>query len=194
MVQVAAVEYTNALQESLLSKLIEGRKALGLSQSDLAERIGKGRHTVLRAESEAADPQLSTFISMALALGLMPALAAPDAEWSAPPTSDLVHRGYAHVRTKHDLDWSDRRREAALSKSWEAANVDQTYGVSPVLPALVPNCTQEQASACATVVQWMGTDVGFEFLSRTLALAGYAIIEKAAQPVIKKAVKKAAKK
>lgn len=177
MTQAAAVESTDVLQETLLSKLTESRKALGLSQSELAERIGKGRQTVLRAESEGADPQLSTFLSMALAMGLVPALQAPDSEWSAPLPRDLVHRGYAHVRTKHNLEWSDRRRESALSKSWEAANVDQTYGVSPVLPALVPNCTQDQASACATVVQWLGTDVGFEFLTRTLAVAGYAITE-----------------
>lgn len=181
MNQAAAVEQTDVLQENLLSNLTESRKALGLSQAELAARVGVNRMTVVRAEAEGADPQLSTFLGMALALGLMPALPAPDSDWASPPPCDLVHRGYAHVRTKHDLDWSDRRREAALSKSWEAANIDNTYGLSPALPAMVPNCTQDQASACATVVQWLGTDLGFDFLSRALAAAGYTIVEKPAK-------------
>lgn len=177
MTQAAAVEQSDVLMENLMSKLIEQRKALGLSQAELAERVGVNRMTVVRAEGEGADPQLSNFIAMALALGLVPSLPAPSEMWNAPLPRDLVHRGYAHVRTKHDLQYSDRRREAALAKSWEAANVDLTYGVSPTLPALVPNCTQDQASACATVIQWLGSEGGFDFLTRALGAAGYAITE-----------------
>ena len=50
-------------------------------------------------------------------------------------------------------------------------------GPVPVLPVLLPGCTQEQATACATVMQWLGTDVGFQFLRQTLAQAGYSIVD-----------------
>jgi hypothetical protein len=50
-------------------------------------------------------------------------------------------------------------------------------GLGAILPTLVPDITPSQARVAATVVQWLGSDVGFDFLRRTLAIAGYAIVD-----------------
>lgn len=168
------------VRSSLLGQVTEQRKTLGLTQGELGVRAGTSRMTVQRAEAEGADLQLSTFVELALALGLTPQLAGAgqlDTELEQVP-QDIVHRGYHHNRTKHDLNWRDRQREAALSKAWEAVNDHTTLGRSPIMPTLLPGHTQAQASAVATIVQWLGTEVGFEFLSSALGQAGYAIVEK----------------
>lgn len=174
----AALEQEDVLRAGLLGQLKAARRRLGLTQADLAERIGINRMTVARAEGDGADPQLSTFLSMTLAMNCKVAVVAEEQGDNAPLPKDLVHRGLSHVRTRHDLDWRDRQREKALAQAWEAANRDEGVGVSPILPVLVPGCTQAQASACATVIQWLGSDIGFGFLQQALERAGYEINEK----------------
>lgn len=164
------------LRGKLLNELELARKTQGLTQAELAQRIGVNRMTVARAEAEDADPLLSTFLAMALALGREVRVAG-DAT-VAPLPRDLVHRGLSHNRTQHHTDWRDRQREKALAQSWEAVNRDEGVGLSPILASLVPGCTQEQATACATVIQWLGSDVGFDFLQRALDRAGYSLIDK----------------
>jgi len=168
------------VRSSLMGQVTEQRKALGLTQGELSARAGTSRMTVQRAEAEGADLQLSTFVELALALGLTPQLAgANDTDGALEQVpQDIVHRGFHHNRTKHDLNWRDRQREAALSKAWEAVNDHTTLGRSPIMPTLLPGHTQAQASAVATIVQWLGTEVGFEFLTNALGQAGYAIVEK----------------
>src|SRR5450830_1061820 len=165
------VEQTSSMQSWLMAQLAEARKALGITQAELAARIGTSRMTVQRYEQEGANPQLSNFLATALALNLTPKLVASGSADAAPLAQDLVHRGYAHARTLRDRDDRDRQREAALATTWEAVNEHKRFGLSAILPALVPDCSQEQASACATVVQWLGSEVGFDFLENALALA-----------------------
>lgn len=168
------------VRASLLGQVAERRKVLSLTQGEVSERTGSSRMTVQRAEAEGADTQLSTFIQMSLALGITPVLAGAsntDGNVEQAP-EDIVHRGLNYNRTQHDLDGKDRQREAALAKSWEAVNEHRIVGLSPILPTLVPGHTQAQASAVATIVQWMGTEVGFDFLTRALDQAGYDVVEK----------------
>ena len=167
----------DVLRTNLMAQLCEARKALDLTQAELAERIGVSRMTVQRSEQEGADPLLSNFLATALALNLMPKLEAPEAPADRPLPQDLVHRGYAHARTRGNKDDRDRQREAAFAAAWEAVNEHRPVGLSAVMPYLVPNCSQEQASACATVVQWLGSEVGFNFLTLALKNAGYQLTD-----------------
>lgn len=93
---------------------------------------------------------------------------------STPVTA--CHQGLHHNRTRYDLDFADRKREAALANAWEAQN-DKESGSGEILGQLVPRYTQDQATAVATAIQWLGSEVGFEFLSGALAAAGYEIKE-----------------
>jgi DNA-binding XRE family transcriptional regulator len=172
----AMTDANERLQTNLLGELAQRRQALAISQAELATRIGVSRMTVQRAETEGADPQLSTFIAMANALGLRVHVRENDAEII--PEEQIIHRGYVHNRTKHDVDWKDRQRESAFAKSWEAVNEHKPVGLSAVMSQLVPQHTQAQASAAATVIQWLGSDIGFDFLQNALALAGYQVVEK----------------
>ena len=180
----SAAQQTDAIQSALLGQLTDTRKALGLTQSDLAKRIGMNRMTVQRAEAPEADPQLSSFLAIALALNLLPQLRTSDDELGPPAAQDLVHRGLHHARTLHDLQYRDREREAAFATAWESANPHDPQllaAMPPLVSELIPGCTQEQASAAATIVQWLGTTVGFEFLEQALSTAGYAIVDKRAK-------------
>ena len=168
------------LQARLIAELQAFRQARHVTQAELGERIGASRVTVSRVESQAVDPQLSTFLAMARACGLVVQLCEPD-KTSAQQTANrrvLKHRGLSHIRTRHDLSWRDRQRERALARAWEAANKPQAVGLQPIMPSLIPNCTQEQATACATVVQWLGSEVGFDFLKQALSQAGYEVTDR----------------
>lgn len=86
------------------------------------------------------------------------------------------HRGYFYNRTRHDLDMRDRQREKLLANKWERMNA-RSPGVEPLLTHLVPNYTEDQAKASATIIQWLGSTVGFNFLQDVLGEAGYKIVE-----------------
>lgn len=91
----------------------------------------------------------------------------------------LIHRGFAHTRTLQTGPFSDTKREKALSDKWEEDNPPPgQFGVQPVLNALVPDCTQRDAMVAATVVQWLGSQVGFSFLNEALASVGYEIVQR----------------
>ncbi|WP_328811833.1 helix-turn-helix domain-containing protein [Rhodococcus sp. NBC_00294] len=55
----AALEDAESLHE-ILDKLVKLRKALGLTQKDIAERLGVRQPTVSSFENESSDPRLST--------------------------------------------------------------------------------------------------------------------------------------
>lgn len=156
---------------AILGKIAQARKAQGMTQFELARLVGVNRMTVQRNEQEDADPLLSNVLACAQVLGLSLAIQSPK------EASELVHKGLAHNRTKHDLEWRDREREKVLAGSWEDANESRTFGPSPVLASLVPGSGQEAATACATVVQWLGSEIGFSFLTTALARAGYDVID-----------------
>ncbi|WP_157103374.1 helix-turn-helix domain-containing protein, partial [Variovorax sp. WDL1] len=135
------------VKNTLLSQLANARTAMGLTQAELASRAGVSRMTIQRTEAEDADTSLSTFVLLALALNHTPRLVAKsdddDKDQYTPLPAGIVHRGYAFNRTKSDLEYRDRQREAALAQEWEAANQDR-LGLPPLMQTLVPNHTQEQ--------------------------------------------------
>jgi transcriptional regulator with XRE-family HTH domain len=55
----AAVSDANALQ-SLLDELVALRRALGMTQTDVAHRMGVRQPTVSQFETESSDPRIST--------------------------------------------------------------------------------------------------------------------------------------
>lgn len=58
--------------------------------------------------------------------------------------------------------------ERDFASAWRMEQSDD-HG-SPLLSKLVPDCTPDQARAVATVVQWMGTEVGQFFLRSVMKL------------------------
>ncbi|MGJ7523821.1 hypothetical protein ACSFA0_25320 [Variovorax sp. LT1P1] len=140
---------------------------------ELAVAAGASRMTVVRLEAEQGSPSTITVAALAFAVGKTLSLSEPESGRQTP--SRITHRGLSHNRTKHDLDWDDRKREKALADSWEDVNQERTVGLEPIMKSLVPNYSGEQAVAAATVVQWLGSEVGFGFLTKALANAGYAI-------------------
>lgn len=91
----------------------------------------------------------------------------------------LNHKGFAHSRTQLKQNTSGTVREKALAAAWEAENpAPGSLGHQPILNALVPDCTQRDAQVAATVVQWLGSDVGFDFLQEALGKCGYEIAER----------------
>lgn len=170
----------DVVRATLLGGLRTARTGLQLSQADLAERAGVSRMTVQRAESEDADVSLATFTRLALALNLTPRLVASsdegDVDQYRPLATDIVHRGLAYNRTKHNLTDRDRQRERELAKRWEAANAANPV-MPPLLESLVPGHSQEVASAVATVVQHLGSEIGFAFLCHALEAVGYEVVD-----------------
>ncbi|SRR5690554_5933579 len=69
---------------NLSEEIAEARRALGLTQAELADKAGLSRMAVQKAESGSTDPRLSTLQVMARALGmelmLVPSAIRPDLE------------------------------------------------------------------------------------------------------------------
>lgn len=155
----------------LVQELAKQRKDLGLTMEELAERTGRNRMTIQRMEGEQTDPSLETFLLLAWALNRRVALVADSAEQPALAPEQLVHRGLAYARTRNDAT------EKAFAKFWEGHNKHQSFGMQPLMKYLVPNYDQDQATAAATVVQWMGTQEGMIFLREVLASVGKEIVD-----------------
>lgn len=171
--QVKALQKNSELLQAVLIKeLAHARKIQGLTQAQLAERMGRTRMTIQRAESDLSGVGLATFVELALALGYAPELRAPS---QAGTSALLRHRGVHHSRTTRELEFKDRQREASFASGWESINAYSGVGLAPILETLLPGATQEQATAAASAIQWLGTDVGFGFLCNVLAAAGYHV-------------------
>lgn len=95
----------------------------------------------------------------------------------------LVHRGIYHDRTliKDEIG----KREKAFANSWVEENKTQRYHMfGPVCSRLemlmvkddrlIP-VSQETATAVATIIQWLGTNIGRAFLDGALKKFGYHI-------------------
>lgn len=163
----AQAHVASAEQETLLSLLRQTRKRLGLSQEEVALRAGMARMSVTRLEAPEAEVQLSTFLSAAKALGLKVQLV-PESEPAFVPPAKLSHRGLFHNRTR----LQHNQREALFARAWEQENAERAHFGEPRVEQLLPGCTQEQATAAATVIQWLGSQVGFNFLQEVLKAAG----------------------
>jgi len=164
---------------NMLGMISRQQEALGLNNTEFGERAGLNRLTIQRSRVEDADPKLSTVIAMAVCVGLTPTFLQSGEGACQQHEAAVVHRGLSYNRLNRDPDWRDVQRETALAKGWEAANEYVDVGLMPILQSLLPNYTQVQASAAATVIQWLGSDVGFMFLEKALANAGYSITDTA---------------
>jgi hypothetical protein len=90
----------------------------------------------------------------------------------------LQHQGFSHARILRNDGMDDTHRERSLAEAWEAQNPPTgQVGVQPVLAALIPDVTARDAQVAATVIQWLGSGVGFDFLSEALESAGYKVSE-----------------
>jgi DNA-binding phage protein len=162
----------------MLGRIARQQESLGMSNTELAQRIGVNRATIQRARAEGGSPTLANVVAMALAVGLTPALKADGEGALQPHEAALVHRGLYNNRLNRDVEWRDTQREIALAQSWESWNEYVESGREPVMRSLMPGYDQTQASAAATVVQWLGSDEGFRFLTQALDAAGYDVVEK----------------
>lgn len=161
-----------ALQAPFLSQLRERRRALAVSQQELAEVTGISRVSVTRAEQPGADVQLSTFLALAQHLGLEVKLQPIAGTLGHKP---LVHRGLAYSRVASASAARLNPLEAELAAEWERVN-EPNPNIPPLFPALVPQGGQPEAEVAATIVQWLGSQVGLEFLRKALGQAGYTVV------------------
>lgn len=95
--------------------------------------------------------------------------------WVDSPAVKATHpdRGHMHERTEYDA------LEKALADKWESD--DRTY----LLQCLTDSAaTKRDRFVAATVIQWLGTNVGFGFVLEAFAAGGYAIIGSPARPKI----------
>lgn len=161
--------YQQAIQRLTIA-LDEARKSQGLTQKDLAAAAEVDRMTAQRLRAGQGSPLLSNMIAMGDAAGL-------DLVWQTresvePVDQDLItHTGLSFIRTNNDSPI-----EKALAQHWQAANKISSF-MPGVMELLVPDFDQAQATAAATVAQWMGSPVGFNFLREALGSAGYAIVD-----------------
>jgi hypothetical protein len=99
----------------------------------------------------------------------------------------LTHRGHHHNRTLVTEHWRSIQRERAFAKHWERENVeddlfakiqsDGSGGTNAHSLKLLGEVNQQTAAGAAGAIQWLGSDVGFEFLKAALADAGYDIVD-----------------
>lgn len=166
------------LVAEMAGEIARQQDALGMSNAELAERIGVNRATVQRVRGENAAPTFANIVAMALAVGLTPVLRESGDSAVKPHQAALVHRGLYHNRTRRKDGGDDTKREKAFTQTWEAWNAYVDVGPSPIMQSLIPGYEQSDASAAATVIQWLGTHVGFDFLQQALNAAGYDVVER----------------
>ena len=105
------------------------------------------------------------------------------------PADKLIHRGVWYD-TRANIDDPVGKREKAFADAWEEENQPRGHfsrAWGPELSTLqalmrkddnlVP-VSQETATAVATVVQWLGTPIGWGFLEGALRQAGYVVLTK----------------
>lgn len=166
---------TTAISQ-LLDVLGAASASINVSQSELARRSGVNRTTLLRMGKEGGDPSLATLVALGSALDLeLKWVASEDASFS---DQDLFSHKGAHIaRTRSREKFKDVLREKALSETWLEIN-KPNHALPARMKQLLPQHDQAQATAVATVVQWLGSTEGFHFLQQALARAGLEIIKK----------------
>lgn len=68
---------------------------------------------------------------------------------------------------------AENPREVAFHDQWVEEN--DTSQRRCLLYNLVPDCADRDAQVAATIIQWLGSNVGFSFLHDALSRAGYRI-------------------
>ena len=58
-------------------------------------------------------------------------------------------------------------REVAFAQQWQYEN-DRGPSSQPLIELLIPDCTDRDARVAATVIQWLGSNVGMSFLDETI--------------------------
>lgn len=104
-----------------------------------------------------------------------------------------THRGVRHYRLNSGQNIQSNHLEAVFAQAWEQENIlkgERRSTDSPLLQLLLQKHVggpltplskelveydQHAAEVAATVVQWMGTNVGFGWLQETLKQAGYTV-------------------
>lgn len=72
---------------------------------------------------------------------------------------------------------ADNPREVAFAKRWEYEN-DHRGGAEPIMQGLIPDWTPRDAEVAATLIQWLGSNVGFSFVEESLRCCGYLVVPK----------------
>ena len=67
----------------------------------------------------------------------------------------MIHEGFYKVRLEQN-----NPREVAFSEAWKAENCAE-YRMAE---RLIPNCTERDAIVAATIIQWLGSNLGMSFL------------------------------
>ena len=95
--------------------------------------------------------------------------------------------GFRYYRTKfknplNDVDWINR--EAVFSKKWQKENKTNKLlqrlfitNDGPWRSCEATNITNRDKVIAATVIQWLGTNVGFCWLCETLAMCGLSVVK-----------------
>lgn len=98
--------------DNLLERLVRIRKAKGLSQQDVADRMNRNRSAVCNFERLGHDPHLSTIRRYAAAIGAYVRHEVRDADLISP--AEYHHYDWASVFAKH----FDASYTSALSEVW----------------------------------------------------------------------------
>jgi hypothetical protein len=86
-----------------------------------------------------------------------------------PRPKAIKHEGFYYYRLKYD-----NPREKAFASQWKKENRQHKVlyrNITPMIPY-----DQNSANVAATVVQWLGSNVGFDFLNISLGKCGYSIV------------------
>jgi hypothetical protein len=75
----------------------------------------------------------------------------------------MKHEGYFKQRLKPN---ANNPREVAFAEQWKVENRERVTGF--IMQHLVPGYTKRDAEVAATVVQWLGSNVGMSFIRETI--------------------------
>ena len=74
----------------------------------------------------------------------------------------MIHEGLSKIRL-HPA--ADNDREVSFAEQWK----DQNSGMCHTLLYLIPDCTERDATVAATIIQWLGSNVGMAFLREVIS-------------------------
>jgi len=62
-------------------------------------------------------------------------------------------------------------REQAFASAWADINqaIEEYVSIEPLTNTLIPNATERDKIIAATIIQWLGSNVGMEFICRVLS-------------------------
>jgi len=87
-----------------------------------------------------------------------------------------IHRGLYPERLKPE---AENPREVAFAEQWQRENdergITPTYYGCTLDQLLKRRADEKTIKEVATIIQWLGSNVGFSFLGEALARCGYRI-------------------